>query len=189
MKKHLFGFALFSLIVGTAAFVYAIFNVVRVDEVPAPSYYQTYSPATSCWKMKRNVRESNFDAPKVSQAVFNVKTKQLNWKLDTPGTASSIALHFFVKDENGTRYIASEKTLSSGLRSGQIEMDKRAIDSGGRDGEVKFTSSYKSLDNLNSYENLYVIAESVSTSKIHNNNFQLEFDAAKAIPVLIDSGR
>ncbi len=189
MKKHIIGLALFSLIVGTTAFVYAMFNIVRVEEVPAPTYYQTYSPTKSCWKMKRDLRESKFDSPKVIQAVFNVKTKQLNWKLDTPEINSPIVLHFFVKDKNGTRYIASEQGLSSGRRSGQVEMDKRAIDSGGRNGEVKFTSSYLSLENLDSYENLYVITEVVPTAKTYNKNFQPKFDAEKATPVLVDSGK
>jgi len=189
MKKHIIGLALFSLIVGTTAFIYAMFNVVRVEEVPAPTYYQTYSPTKSCWKMKRELRESKFDSPKISQAVFNVKTKQLNWKLDAPAIDAPVVLHFFVKDEKGARYIASEQKLSSGGRSGQVEMDKRAIDSGGRDGEVKFTSSYLSLDKLSSYENLYVIAEFFPTAKIYNKNFQPKFDTERATPVLVDSGQ
>ncbi len=186
MKKHIIGFAIFSLIVGTTAFIYAMFNVVRVEEVPAPTYYQTYSPTKSCWKMKRELRESKLDSPKISQAVFNLKTKQLDWKLDTPEIAAPIRLHFFVKDENGTRYIASEQILSSGLRSGQVGMDKRAIDMEGREGEVKFTSSYLSLDNLDSYENLYVIAERVPQTRV---NYQPKFDAVKATAVLVDSGK
>ena len=189
MKKHLLGFALFSLIVGTAAFAYAMFNVVKVDEVPAPSYYQAYSPTKSCWKMKRNVRESNFDAPKVSQAVFNRRTEQLSLKLELPETSSEVALHFFVKDAEGTRYISSEQVLGGARGRVEGKMDLQAADGEYRFGEMKVTGSYSSLDNLNSYENLYLIAESVSVSQIRNNNFQPEFDAAKAIPVLIDSGR
>lgn len=52
MKKHLLGFALFNLIVGTFAFIYSINNTTAVDEVSAPNYSLT-SPAKSCWKMKR----------------------------------------------------------------------------------------------------------------------------------------
>lgn len=188
MKKHLFGFALFSLIVGTAAFVYAIFNVVRVDEVPAPSYYQTYSPSTSCWKMKKDLRQSNFDSPKVSQAVFNTRTEQVSLNLELPEISAPIVLHFFVKDAKGARYIASEQVLVAGRGKLEGKMDMQA-DGAYRFGEIKITGSYSSLDNLNSFENLYLIAESVSVSQTRNNNFQPEFDAAKAIPVLIDSGR
>jgi len=188
MKKHLFGFALFSLIVGATAFVYAMFNVVRVDEVPAPSYYQTYSPSTSCWKMKKDLRESRLDSPKINQAVFNLKTQQLNWELVTPTTYSTIALHFFVKDENGSRYITSENINTISNR-GKLNYTATASSENGKSEIINITSSYEGLDDLDSYENLYVIAESAQASRYSDKRYQPKFDAARATPVLIDSGR
>ncbi len=189
MKKHLFGFALFSFIVGTTAFIYAMLNIVNIREVPVPAYSATYSPTKSCWKMKRESVEPKFDSPKISQAVLNLKTKEFNWKLETPEIGAPIALHFFVEDKKGVRYIASEQVLMVVGRNMSEEMDKRLINVSGSLGKVKFTGSYLSLDNINAYQNLYLIAEFVSISQIRNNNFQPEFDAEKAIPVLIDSGK
>jgi len=172
MKKHILGFALFSFILGAAAFVYAMFNVVRVEEVPAPTYPQTYSSKTSCWRMKSQLRESNFGSPVIEQAVFNLRTEQFSWKLATTKTDLPIALHFFVKDSNKTRYIYSEQYIA-----------------GSRDGELKFTSSRLSPDNLDSDENLYVIGEFVSPSERYNKNFQPEFDASRATAVSLDYGK
>ncbi len=189
MKKHIIGFAIFSLIVGTTAFIYAMFNVVRVEEVPAPTYYQTYSPTKSCWKMKRELRESKLDSPKVVQAVFNMKTKQLNWELVAPTIDSPIALHFFIKDKHGARYFASEKNIRSLSNRGKLNYTATSNSANGTSKVINITSSYSWLENLTSYENLYVIAEFAQTAKISDNNFQPEFDAEKATAVLVDSGK
>jgi len=172
MKKHIIGFTLFSIIVGTAAFIYAMFNVVNVEEVFAPAYTPTYQ-RNSCWKMKRDFKESNVGSPVIRQAVLDLKTKQLNWELATPQPNSKIALHFFIKDESGTRYINSALAPESGFENGV----------------VKATSSYLWLDNLDSYENLYVIAEITSRSDYKNKNNQPKFDQAKATSVLLYSGK
>ena len=172
MKKHIIGFALFSFIVGTTAFIYAMFNIVRVVEVPAPTYSQTYSSKTSCWRTKQQLRESNFGSSVIEQAVFNLKTEQFSLKLKTAQTDLPIALHFFVKDSNETRYIYSEQNIT-----------------GSRGGELKFISSRFSLDNLDSDENLYVIGEFVSPSERYNKNFQPEFDASRATAVSLDYGK
>lgn len=168
MNRHIAGFILFSFIIGTTAFIYAMFSVITVREVSA----LTYSPAKSCWKMKREIRESNIGSPVISQAVLDLKTKQLSWKLAAPKTDSSIALHFFVKDEKGTRFIASELALGAGYGSNA----------------KKFTSSYLWLDKLGSYNNLYVIAEPISIFNFKNKKVNPKFDASKAAPVLLYSG-
>jgi hypothetical protein len=167
MKKHLFGFALFSLIVGTTAFIYAKFNVVSVDEVYTPVDYSTFAQTKSCWKMKREMSESNIGLPIVKQAIFNLRTKQLKWELDRSNIDTPIALNFFVKDKNGTRYINSVLAPMSGYEGGAI------------------ISSYLWLDNLDSYENLYITAEPVSYSEYRNKNFRAKFDVSRATPVLL----
>ena len=171
MKKHVIGFTLFSIIVGTAAFIYAMFNIVNVEEVFAPAYTPTYQ-TKSCWKTKRDFKESSVGAPVVRQAVLDLRTKQLNWELAAPQTNSIIALHFFVKDKSGARYINSALAPESGFENGVI----------------KATSSYRWLDNLDSYENLYVIAEFTSRSNYQNKNNPPKFDSAKATSVLLYSG-
>ena len=54
-----------------------------------------------------------------------------------------------------------------------------------RDGSVRATSSYEWLDNLDSYENLYVIAEPIAQGEYQSKSFQHEFDASKATAVLL----
>jgi len=168
MIKHYFGFALFSFIVGTSAVIYAMVNVVNVNEVTVPSY-STYSPGKSCWKMKRESRESNISSPTIRQAVINLKTKQLKWELDTSQVNTPIALNFFIKGENGTRYVSSTFLFMIDYQDGSVDM----------------TSFCEWLNNLDSYENLYVIAESVPTSAYKNKNFQPIFDQSKATAVLV----
>jgi hypothetical protein len=169
MKKHIFGFALFSFIVGTAAFIYAMLSIVNIEEVRVPSYTPTYSPAKSCWKMKRETSRVNFGSPLVKQATFNLASKQLKWELDTSRVDTPIALNFFIKGENGTRYVNSTFVPTIAFS----------------DGSVNATSSYEWLSNLDSYENLYVTAEPVWDSKRGNKNFSREFDASKATAVLV----
>jgi hypothetical protein len=170
MKKHLLGFALFSFIVGTAIFIYAMLNIVNIEEVTAPNYSPNYySKATTCWKMKHESNRTNFGSPMVKQAIFNLESKQLKWELDTSGVDAPIALNFFIKDENGTRYVNSTFVPMLAYRNGLVTA----------------TSSYEWLDNLDSYENLYVIAEPISFGERGNYNLPMKFDASKATPVLL----
>jgi hypothetical protein len=132
MKKHFWGFALFSFIVGATVFIYAMLNTVTFETVSAPIYSQTYSPTKSCWKMTRESRIESFGSPVVKQAVFNLTSKQLRWELNTSQVDTPIALNFFIKDERGTRYVNSTIVPMSAYR----------------DGIVRATSSYLWLDNL-----------------------------------------
>ena len=168
MKKHIIGFTLFSIIVGTAAFIYAMFNIVSVEEVFTPAYTPTYQ-GKSCWKMNRDLKDT-VDSPTITQAVFNLKTKKFSWNLSTVETDSPILLHFFVNDGKGTRYIGSDpaKNLVS-------------------DGELNFSRSYTNLNKINSQTNLYLIAEMNAPSSFHKNR-QVEFDAGKAVAVTVDYG-
>ena len=168
MKKHIIGLALFSFIVSAAAIVYAIFNVPEIASVAATQYI--VAERTHC-KMKRAANRSTVDAPMVTQAVFDLKTKQLNWELAAPQrSGSTIALHFFVKDANGTRYLNSAFAPQMGFENGGI----------------KATNSYEWLDRLESYENLYIVPELASWNKYQKR--QPKFDAEKATSVLLYSG-
>ncbi len=184
MKKHLFGFALFSLIVGMSAFIYAMFNVVRVEEVSAPNYSLT-APAKSCWKMKRKFKESKIGSPIVRQAVFNLARKQINLEVLLNGSENAevnlpVVFSFFQKDAKGIHYIGSEhnSTISNSLHESDEGLTTR------------ITGSYDWLYNLESYSNLYVVAEFAPTrTGFTKRNFQPEFDAYKAFPVMLDYGK
>ena len=169
MKKHIFGFALFSFIVGTTGFIYAMLSIVNIEEVKVPSHSQTYSPTKSCWKMKRETSRANLNSPLVKQATFNLASKQLRWELAASEVNTPIALNFFIKGVNGTRYVNSTFVPTIAFR----------------DGSVNATSSYEWLNNLDSYENLYVIAEPIGQGKRGYKNFSREFDASKATAVLV----
>lgn len=170
MKKHFFGFALFSLIVGSAAFVYSMFNVGSVEKVFAPVDYSGYAQTKSCWKGKREMSRTNHGSPTIKQAIFNTETKQLKWELDASDIKSPIALNFFVKDQFGMRYIHSALVPKLAYRDGSV---------------IRATSSYEWLDNLGSYKNLYVTAEPISNGAFEDKNFPVEFDASKATAVLL----
>ncbi len=173
MKKHFFGFALFSLII-TAAIIYSMFKIVNVEEVTDSRSYSTKMP-DSCWRMKRERKELNVASPFVNQVVFNAKAKKFSWELAAPKTDSAVVLHFFIKDEKGTRYIGSEQGLGNE-----------------RVGELNLSSSYSSLDNLGRNANLYVIAKTFSSAEIYNShdkNSEPQFDTEKAVPVLINLGK
>lgn len=170
MKKHFFGFAVFSLIVGTSAFVYSMFNVGSVEKVYTSVDYSNYAQKNSCWKMKRELNKANAGLPTVKQAIFNLETKQLKWELDAAEVNTPIALNFFVKDEYGMRYVNSALVPRIAYRDGSA---------------IRATSSYDWLDNLGSYKNLYVTAEPISSGTFENKNFPIEFDASKATAVLL----
>lgn len=168
MNKHLFGFALFSLIVGTTIFIYGVFHITDSRAIHQSVDYSNYSQTKSCWKMKQSHRE-NLGLPRVTQAIFDVDSKQLRWELDTSEVDTPITLNFFVREKNGMRYINSALVPVLAYR----------------DGSVRATSSYEWLDNLDSYENLYVIAEPIAQGEYQSKSFQHEFDASKATAVLL----
>ena len=170
MKKHIIGLTLFSVIVSAAAVVFAVFNVPEIVSVSVPQY--VLAERTHC-KMRQSANRSKIDSLMVTQAVLDLKTKQINWELSTSSANPGIALHFFVKNRNGTRYVNSE-LLPVIYRNEDVPMNG--------------TSSYEWLDNLGSYENLYVAAEYTTWKKFQDKTVQPKFDAEKATSVLLYSG-
>jgi len=180
MKKHIIGLTLFSFIVSAAAIVYAIFNVSAipvVSEVIVDSSPQ-YVPAerTHC-KMRR---ESKVNSIEIRQAVFNTQTKQISWELATPDVDEPVELLFFLKDGEGTRFIASERINNKFSYNGVL----------------RYSSSYDWLNKRQSPANLYVMARFESEMKnytenfqVYGNKFQPKFDAAKATAVTVDYGK
>ncbi len=121
--------------------------------------------------MKQELKESSVSELTVRQAVFNLKTKQLNWEIAAPPVKSKIALHFFVKDGKGTRYVNSVLVPTKG---------------GSVNGIINATNSYEWLNRFASYENLYVLAEFTSSDEFKKR--QPKFDAEKATSVLLYLG-
>lgn len=173
MKKHIFGLALFNCIVSATVVVYAVFNVGVVKST------FVITPRESC-QLKRNLKETNGSNSLIRQAVFDLKTKQLNLELASPNPKSQIALHFFIKNASGTQYINSADALSAGFNNGIF----------------KATSSYEWLDRLGSYENLYIVPEVVKPTDYSRSSSSSSveipaeptFDADKAVSVVLYSG-
>ena len=168
MKKHIIGLALFSFIVITAAVVYAIFSVPEIIPVSAPKYVP--AERTHC-NMRRKIKESKFSRVEVTQAIINLQTKEFSWEVAAPETDAPINLHFFTKENGGTRYLTSLPfvTLS-------------------HTGQVKINKAFKFLYDRKSYENLYVIGEYYYESEIYNEANPPRFDINKATAVTFNYG-
>lgn len=190
MKKHVFGFALFSFIVAVAvvvgnlpAFEPASVHLIDSYEEPQPRYF--------C--KKRQSRNYDYQNAKIEQAVLDLKTKQLKISLSLPsqsGAAAAeeksytLALHYFVKNGSETRFL---KTQNNYLNS--------AFDT---ENEWLLTSS-EWLDALESYDNLYIVPEikenvsvnsfSVKGGDSINPKNQPRFDYSTAAPVLLSRGK
>lgn len=181
MKKHIFGLAIFSFIVGAAAIVHAAFNVRETnrvaDVVPGIVFAQNNSPdiPTSCWNMKRESKGENPDQPFIKQAVYNVKTKMLKWRLADSEIDSLTTLHFFVGDEKGIRHIFSSTARSSAT-----------------DGKLNFSPGDATLDKISERRaNLFLIADVEAVSPFSDSvskSREAKFDASKAVSVTIDYG-
>ncbi len=176
MKKHIFGLAVFSFIVGAAAFVYALFNVSEI----VPVYEVVSTPQNVSTEKTYCNKRQKVNSIEVRQAVLDINTKEFNWELAAPDRDEMIALHFFSKDERGTRYITTEQVPNRISRNGVL----------------RFTNSYNWLNTRKSFENLYVIAQFDSDSvnysenfQVYGNKFQPKFDATKAMAVTIDYGK
>ena len=172
MKKHIFGLAIFSFIVGAAAIVYGIFSYSEIPSVSVPQY--VLAERMHC-KMKRNLNESKIDSPTIYQAVFDVKNKRFSWYLSGSKRNSQTVLHFFISDSKGTQYIDS--VPAEGLNG---------------DGDLNYSPFYRNIDKLDPNVNFYLIAEvdGVTSHGFHENNInhQVKFDAGKATAVTKDFG-
>ena len=175
--KHIIGLSLFSFIVSATAIVYALFNVPEITPVYELVSTPQYVPAERIHcKMKKNSTAASVE---IKQAVLNLQTKQFNWEFLTPDTDGAIALYFFSKDSNGTRYITSEQVNNKFSYNGAL----------------RYSSSYDWLNKRKSYDNLYVMVQFESEAENHSDDSRIYiekvrpyFDPAKAIAVTIDYG-
>ena len=180
MKKNIIGLAVFSLIVGIAVIIESAFFVPEQSDYLAVAVNKEYLPAkeTSCRRIRRRISETsemqNRQSEKLSikQAVLNLHTKQIDWEMTVPHNNPLFVLHFFVKDDQGTRYIASE--VGPGMFGNDADTSK-----------MEFTSSYLWLDTLGAYQNLYVVPEQLSFSEYRSSDFSPEFDKNTAVPILL----
>lgn len=155
MKKHILGIALFVSILGISGIAYSVF--IR-DETIICEF-----PVNPLRYADPGIRTNQ---PLIKQVVLDLKTKQINWEFSENKLKSSIALHFYTVDSNGSKYLKTEYVRTSG----------------------DLTSSSLWLNGLKSYENLYVIADDY-TNTHRSMNVIPSFDMSKATPILLYSGK
>ena len=184
MNKHIVGFILFNLIVGTSIIIAAFFYQIPKFEsvVVAPITYETYTH--SCWKMNKSYA-NNATSVKVTQAIYSNKTEELKTELFIQSGEQSldsikIALHFFVKNGDFTRYLGTEDlTNNKGDIKGIYDMSERKITKA----TFVVTSDYQWLSDLDSSENLYVMPELITEGM--NRDYTPVFYEANATPVTL----
>ena len=184
MNKHIVGFILFNLIVGTSVIIAVLsYNVPNFDSVVVPATSETYT--RSCWKSSRKYA-NNLDSVKVTQAVFDGKTQQLETELFVQSNVKSfknikLALNFFVKDGDSTRYLATED-----LSDRNMDMEAVYDFSDRRITKANFhvSTSSRWLDDIGASENLYVVPQIISNSEVRGN-YTPVFSEADATPVTL----
>ncbi len=187
MKKHIVGFIIFNFIVGTSLIVAAFFYQKPKFEsvVITPVTSETYT--RSCWKSKSRFI-NNTTSARVTQAIFDSKAQELKTELFVQADdekslkTTKVALHFFVKDGNSTRYLATED-----LKDEKVSMKGTFDSSESRAAKVTFliNSSYQWLDDLKSpsRDNLYVVPQIITNNSYHD--YKPVFDEMNATPVTI----
>ncbi len=189
MNKHIIGLIIFSFIVGMSAIIAGFFvpmpQMPKIDSVKVSEANDyVYRGSTSCKKKKRKPQPKDYNelaSAKVSQAVFDLNKKQLDTQFtieraDDLTETVKVALHFFVNDRFGVQHIKTEfVTLTPNFDIGDKAMTIK-------------TSSFRWLNNLESRENLYVIAE-VVTDSYNYNNYAPVFDSYEATAVLLSPKR
>jgi hypothetical protein len=173
MNKHIFGFILFSLIVGTSAFIYGFFFTPLATIQPVYVFENQPEKRKSCRKETYSRVERATVNAKVVQAVFNLNTNQLDMDLFLEGKDNSIddvtvRLHFYVKDGAKTRYLRTEKVL--------LTPNDKMIHS--------ITESYDWLSDLKSRGNLYVVPQTFVGIE-RDQALRLSFDEANAMPITV----
>ena len=187
MTRHVAGFILFSFIVSVSSVVAFIF--ADLPQISVPQAEKTvvknvpkYEGKSSCHKSKYDDYENSDVSVKVAQSVFNKRTGLLDTNLyierkDFSTKSVTVGLHFFAKDNSGARYLATENFYFKP----DFNRQNKAI-------QGIPSRSYQWLDDLNSNENLYVIADT-DFSNTERRKYQPDFDETKAFSVISLKGR
>lgn len=186
MKKHLLGFAIFSLILGTAIFVAALARSARQPAESPSSVSVEYNVSKqSCWKMNRRANNSENSAKssiKITQAVFNEKTGKMNLSFaverETPATQDiSVRLSFVngVSEENGKWDSIANYELMTFVPNFNVE----------NKATFTFPYTFRWNKNIKSTDNLYVTADLIDGKSNSLNTVFIPKKMSDFTPVLI----
>ncbi|MDQ3088773.1 MAG: hypothetical protein M3Q78_09260 [Acidobacteriota bacterium] len=173
MNKHIFGFILFSLIVGTSAFIYGFFYSPLAAIQPVYVFENRPEKRKSCRKETYSRVERATVNAKVVQAVFNSNTNELDMDLfldlnNRLTEEATVKFHFFAKDGAETRYLKTEKVILT-------PNDKMTY---------SITKSYGWLNNLKSRGNLYVVPQTIGDGESYQR-FTPRFDETNAMAITL----
>ena len=180
MTKHIIGFILFSFIVGVSGFFALVFGELPQPEKTTVINIPRFESKSRCHKKNYRHFADQQTSVSVVQAVFNQRTGLLDTDLLIKREDSSVknvtfALHFFAKDSDGTRYLASESYYLKPDFDGQYTTVQGLP-----------SRSYEWFEDLTSRENVYVVAD---TEKMGNAGSAPVFDESKATAVISLKGR
>jgi hypothetical protein len=168
MKKHIFGLAIFSFIVGAAAIVFAFFNVSEIVSVSFPQY--ALVETTHC-KMEREVEELQIGSPLIKQATLNSKSGIFVFEIECVESPKRMSLYFYKKNAGNTPLIAT----------GELDL-KPSIKCKNK---MSLSKSFNWAKEAHPASNIYVIAQTSDSSE----NFSVNFNKLLATPVLIDGNK
>jgi hypothetical protein len=188
MKKHIAGFVLFSFILVSAAFIAKIArNLFRQSEATYVKLVKAYL------QTKYGIKETEAktgkvdkNSPRVTQAFFNLTTKQVNLELlfkNMPDFDDDnrlvLKFNYFRNNGKGVSFIHSETV--------RLLPESVSVSYEGGKSSASIVGSYEWLDNLGSYESIYVSAE-IADSYSSNNTIP-NFDADFAKEIVLFSGK
>lgn len=183
MRRHLLGFALFNLIVGTALVV-----AILTGSFPRPATRYVYEVSkTSCpMNVRQNpetpkIYESKSDSIKVTQAVFNENTGKLNMSFkiqrETPATQDiNVKLTFIHLRTNGISNGDGDDRMEFISVSPDFNVDNNAV--------YSIPLSYKWLSVLSRGDTFYVKAEIYNGNSTEPENVHI-YDGKDFTPILV----
>ena len=156
MKKHILGFVIFSLIIGTAVFVSAfVYKQVKREYV-----YEVSS--RSCWKQSKQPNEIKSNSVKIVQAFFTTypKLSELEIEFSTP-ISQPVEIQLY-KNSTSAALLTKTVTLLPNV-----------------DNKSTIKLYYKRIDDLRGLDNMYVTVRRLDDSMAENDFQFLLFRSQK----------
>ncbi len=174
MTKHIAGIILFTFIVGTSAVIAGLLYSPEHKSRAFVFYNDDYSRCRKKKKRRRKPRRMRFvrhdQNVAINQAVFDTTTNLFavsHADQNDLRRGRILVYHFYVKDENGTRHVRSERVSNRAYAPNVV-------------------NDFIWLANRTSRENLYVAAEIKGKRSVWN--IAPKFENSGAVPVLIKNG-
>lgn len=185
MKKHIAGFILFCFIVAAIAFASKVLDYFTANPKIeyCPLVNQPPEIKTVAGETKANFGAIDKRSPVIRQAFFNLESRQVSLEMLFPEDAVSsdkptVKLSYFRNNSSGLRFIASES----------VKLTYASFDFENNKASAFVNGSYAWLHNLDTYDNLYVIAEIVSPNSYVKKTPPV-FDPAFAAEVVLFYGK